>query len=763
MAVGAPPPQQQPVGLPTPQAPRNQDFGMLTATSPPVQQFQQQVLTIPSNENYFQLPLTTSEYSMYALSNADDTNNVIAARNVSGKASLPPPQWVHVGLNGKKEPFQVDNGCPVAIISEQTYRSVRPHLPPLYPSDLGLRQWTTSPVDIKGFLLIKLTVRSREYVLPLYIGAGSGCNLLGRQWFKPFGIQVEIASEPVSCEVQPAPYPVHSMSPGQATDFLPEAVRKFECFRPGLGCYRGPPVSLRLDPAARPRHLPWRQVAFARKRAVSEEIDRNVREGVYRGPLEHSEYATPIVPIFKRDRRHPRLCGDYRSTINQALEVVKYPMPIVEDALSALANCKVFSKLDLEQAYTQLPVDEESAKLLAVTTHKGIFSVHRVPFGISSGPAIFQRRVCTLLAGIEGVVVWLDDILIAGGNQQDHDERLIEVLRRLSDAGLRLHATKCELNKPNLEYLGFNLDADGLTPLRSRISAVLDAPSPRDVGELRSFIGKMVFYDKFLPNRATILAPLYRLLRDDVQYSWGQEEAKSFLEAKELLCSANLLVHYDLEKELIISCDASPVGLGAVLAHRFADGTERPVEYASRALSKAERNYSQTDRETLSIVFAVNKWHRYLAGRKFEIFTDHKPLLGLFGTSKPIPKVLSPRVERWLVQMGCYNYNVQYRPGKMHGNADTLSRLCIPGTAPKDEDVPEPAGLFLLTSVESPHLTAEQVAKETAKDPELQQVMTWVREGWPTRAPEGEFKRFLLTRGTRSRSPGTAYCGEAEL
>ncbi|KAJ1518786.1 hypothetical protein ONE63_011599 [Megalurothrips usitatus] len=364
----------------------------------------------------------------------------------------------------------------------------------------------------------------------------------------------------------------------------------------------------------------------------------------------------------------------------------------------------------------------------------------------------------SLLAGIEGVAVWLDDILIAGETQDLHEGRLAEVLRRLSEAGLRVHPTKCELGKSSLQFLGFRLDADGLTPQRDRTAAILDAQAPKDVSELRSFIGKLNFYDKFLPNRATVLAPLYNLLKDNVSFVWGDAEKISFQRAKELLCSADLLVHYDLNKELIVSCDASPVGLGAVLAHRFPDGSERPIEYASRMLSLAERNYSQTDLEALGIIFAVNKWHRYLAGRTFQILTDHRSLLGLFGTEKPIPKVLSPRVERWLVQMGCYSYTISYRPGKSHGNADALSRLCVPGTAPKD--VPEPAGLFLISSASSPHLTADDVARETSEDPVLKEVLGYVREGWPTRtAPRTELHAYWRVRDGLSIARGCLLWG----
>jgi hypothetical protein len=276
------------------------------------------------------------------------------------------------------------------------------------------------------------------------------------------------------------------------------------------------------------------------------------------------------------------------------------------------------------------------------------------------------------------------------------------------------------------------------------VEAIRKAADPKDVSELHTFVGKLAFYDRFMPNRAAVLEPLYRLLHDDVEWVWGAVEKEAYRQAKELLCSSKLLVHYDLEKELVVSCDASPKGLGAVIAHVFEDNFERPIEYASRTLSPAEQNYSQIDREALAIVFAVKKWHNYLAGRHFVIYTDNKPLLGLFGTDRPIPHVISPRVERWMVMMGCYSYELRYRPAKEHGNADALSRLLVPGSPAAEP--PEPPGIFLMTGTSSPHLAAAEIAEETRKDTVLSEVVHWVQEGWPTRDPGGAGSTHLISR-----------------
>jgi hypothetical protein len=204
------------------------------------------------------------------------------------------------------------------------------------------------------------------------------------------------------------------------------------------------------------------------------------------------------------------------------------------------------------------------------------------------------------------------------------------------------------------------------------VAALLNAPAPKDVTQVKSFLGKANFYQKFIPRRAELLEPLHRLLPQGAPWTWGDDQAEAYKKVKDILCSAPLLVHYSLELPIVLSVDASPYGVGAVLAH-IIDDFERPVAYAGRALNSAERNYGQFDKEGLAIVYGIRKFHQYLFDRHFVVITDHKPLVGLFkGTT---PKVTSPRLLRWLVTLSAYSFEVQYREGKAHGNADALSRL----------------------------------------------------------------------------------------
>ena len=192
-------------------------------------------------------------------------------------------------------------------------------------------------------------------------------------------------------------------------------------------------------------------------------------------------------------------------------------------------------------------------------------------------------------------------------------------------------------------YLGHEIDAQGLHPVAEKVKAVQDAPTPRNVSELKSYLGLLSYYS---PNRSTLLAPLYKLLRHDQPWSWSVTQEKAFTGSKELLVSSQLLVHFDPDLQIVLACDASAYGIGAVISHRMPDGTERPIGFMSRTLSGAEKKYAQIEREGLACVFGVQRFHSYLYGHHFLLQTDHKPLLTLFNEQKSIPPQASGRIQR---------------------------------------------------------------------------------------------------------------------
>jgi len=270
---------------------------------------------------------------------------------------------------------------------------------------------------------------------------------------------------------------------------------------------------------------------------------------------------------------------------------------------------------------------------------------------------------------------YVDDILITGATEKEHLQNLEAVLRRLKHEGIILKKSKCSFLQTSVEYLGHCIDGEGLHTTDKKMKAVQQAPRPSNPQQLQSFLGLVQYYGKFVPNLATLLNPLHSLLHKNVKWCWTEKCEKAFKEAKEALSSATVLAHYDPQLPLRLAADASSYGLGAVISHVFSDGSERPIAYASRSLTTSEKSYSQLEKEALSLVFGVRKFHQFLYGRKFTLYTDHKPLTSILGPKKGIPSLAAARLQRWALLLSAYNYQIEYKSTRDHGNADGLSRL----------------------------------------------------------------------------------------
>ena len=619
---------------------------------------------------------------------------------------------VTMQLNQTPLDMEVDTGATASLISEQTYKSLWPaeKAPALQPSEVKLRTYTGEELKVLGAIDVHVQLGTQQHDLSLLVVPGSGPSLLGRDWMVPIRLDWHSLNK-----VQPADDSVETLLSRHDT-----------VFRDELGQVTDATAKIYVDPLAPPKFCKARTVPYALRPKVESELERLQQAGVIE-PVQFAEWAAPIVPVLKKDGSL-RICGDYKVTINNAAKLDAFPLPRIEDLFASLTGGKKFSKLDLAHAYQQIPLDEDSKKLVVINTSKGLFRYNRLPFGVSSAPAIFQRIIESILQGIPHVCIYLDDILITGKDDADHLQTLETVLTRLETAGLRLRREKCVFMLPSVEYLGHRISADGLHPTAEKTTAIADAPPPRDVSQLRSFLGMVNYYAKFLPNLSSTLAPLYRLLEKKTSWSWGKEQEAAFKTAKTHLTSSCLLVHYDPQKPLVLSCDASPYGVGAVLSHRMEDGSEQPIAFASRSLAPAEKKYAQLEKEGLAILFGVKKFNQYLLGRKFAILSDHKPLQHLFSPSRPVPPLASARIQRWALTLGAYDYTIEYKPGPEHANADSLSRLPLPEST---STTPQPAELiFLMDTLSNTPVHASQVRQWTDRDPLLSQVREMVLNGW---------------------------------
>ena len=382
--------------------------------------------------------------------------------------------------------------------------------------------------------------------------------------------------------------------------------------------------------------------------------------------------------------------------------------------------------------YQQLLLDDASQELTTITTHQELYQYCRLPFGVASAPAIFQRTMDTILQGIPHVICYIDDILITGQNDEQHLQNLANVLYRLEEHGLRLKRGKFQFLQPAVEYLGHRVDAEGIHTAEGKKIAILQAPQPQNLQQLRSFLGLLNYYGKFIPNLATLLQPLHCLLRHEVKWKWDTMCTRAFEAAKQALSSSRVLVHYNPKYSLVLAGDASAYGLGAVISHRFPDGTERPIAFASRTLSPAERNYAQLEKEAASLVFGIKKFHQYLYGRRFTLLTDHKPLMAILGPKKGVPSLAAARLQRWAILLSAYTYDMEFKPTAAHGNADGLSRLPLPSESSETEA----DTIFNIAQLDSLPVTSVQVCQATRSDPILSKVLEYTKNGWPRQVPK---------------------------
>ena len=633
------------------------------------------------------------------------------------------PYVVTLTVEGKQLLFEIDTGASFSLVSEATYHELWPNTP-LHDTTIKLNTYTGTPLRVLGIMQATVSYNQQSATLPLLVIAGTGASLMGRNWLEKIVLNW------------------NSIYKVNANHLQAVLTQYSEVFKPELGT-RNFKAKIFVDPSVPPRFCKARSVPYAMKPLVEAELEKLVDQGILT-PVQHADWAAPIVPIMKADRKSVRICGDFKQTVNKASTLDKYSIPKIDDLFASLAGGQKFTKLDMSQACQQLCLDDDSKKYVVINTSKGLFCYNRLPFGISSAPGIFQRVIEGLLQGIPKVVVYLDDILITGSTTDEHLRNLTEVLKRLEEAGLRLKREKCEFLSTSVVYLGHRIDAEGLHPTADKVDAIHEAPTPQNCTELKAYLSLLNYYNKFIPNLSTELAPLYKLLQKATSWHWGDKENKAFETSKHLLLSSQVLVHFDSTKEIILCCDASAYGIGAVLAHRMSNGLEQPIGFVSRTHTAAEKNYSQIEKETLSCIFGINKFHAYLYGHKFTLVTDHKPLLSLFKEQKAIPQQASGRIQRWALLLAGYKYTIAFRPTAAHSNADALSRLPLQC---KEEAVPRvPETVLMIEQLDEGPFTACQVKYFTARDPCLSQVLTYVQKGWPNHVNDARLKPYWQRR-----------------
>ena len=491
----------------------------------------------------------------------------------------------------------------------------------------------------------------------------------------------------------------------------------------------------------------------------------------------NSPWSSPIV-LVPKPNGSLRLCIDYRK-LNKLTVPDAFPLPRIDETLDAFAGCQLFTTLDLATGYWQIAMSPEDQSKTAFVTPLGLFEFTVLPMGCCNGPATFQRLMECVLKDVAVpdtmCRAFFDDIGLGAKNFESALAGLKAVLNRLRQFNLRLKLQKCSFMKPKTKFLGIDISSEGIHTSQSKVEAIVNWPTPSNTREVRSFLGLANYYRKFVPHFSHIAAPLTALTKKDIRFSWSPACASSFRHLKERLASAPILALPDYSPDaatFILDVDASGTGIGGVLS-QVQNGTERVLIYGSRLLSSAQRNYSATERELLAFIHFASEFRYYLLGRQFHVRTDHAALKWLQSLKEP-----RGRRARWLETLSEFDFTIEHRPGKVHANADALSRkahaLVTAATSTLPNSAIEPSPQPTVTPSHENSTTAqshdpqsqqsskpwhgqythEELTKAQRADPDLAVVLSWYNSDTESFSLPSEnavvrsslaVRRFLLT------------------
>ncbi|XP_065076062.1 uncharacterized protein K02A2.6-like [Ochlerotatus camptorhynchus] len=569
------------------------------------------------------------------------TTKCVVVRNVKKRR-----RFVQALVNVRQVSLQLDTASDISIISEKT-----PRQPTSSSATVEAATASGKPLKLEFECTCEIFIKQqgRFYIMKQQL------NLLELDLIDQFNFW----SMPINRFCNQISSSATTISPLKKT--FPTVFND----APGL-CTKAK-ANFTLKEGAQPMFRPKRPVTYAMYKTVDDELDRLENAGIIT-PVEHSDWAAPIVVVRKASGAI-RICGDYSTGLNDALQPHQYPLPLPQDIFAKLANCKVFGQIDLSDAFLQVEVQEESREMLTINTHRGLYRYNRLPPGVKAAPGAFQQLVDTMLFGLKPYirvprrcssgVGWTKKIINATFKPSSVESRITG-----------LPSKQCSFSQRQIKYLGHLIDGQDLRPDPNKIEAIRSMPAPTDVSGVRSFLGAIKYYGKFVSGMRTLRYPLHELLKTGKQFIWSPECQEAFVNFKKILASDLLLTHYNPAFEIIVSADASSIGVGATLSHKFPDGSIKVVLHTSRSLTSAEQAYSQPDREGLAIIFAVTKFHKMFFGQSFTLQTDHASLLRIFGSKKGIPVYTANRLQRWALQLLIYDSKIVYVNTEKFGNAD---------------------------------------------------------------------------------------------
>lgn len=626
-------------------------------------------------------------------------------------------------ISGIKIGFLIDSGADVNTIGSETFKLLLEDTKSRaeifcinYGTDKALTAYASSgQIDVVATFVAELTLSDDRprYMEKFYV-IDKARALLGRDTAIRYSVLQLGLGVPIRNQID-FPGEIHSVN---ASEEFPK--------------FNIPPVILRYDHNMPPSRKIFTNIPPAFKAETERRIQDLLASGIIERVTDsmNKSYCSSLL-VVPKGKNDIRLVVDLRGP-NQAIIRTPFKMPTLESILADLPDCKWFSTIDLTSAFFHVVLHENSRHLTNFFAGEAMYRFQRLPFGLTNAPDIFQEIMQTIvLAECIGARNYLDDILVFGKTKQEHDRNLEEVMRRLRDHNVSINDKKCVFRQNSVKFIGFQLGYDGLRIEEEKLKAIRGFRKPETQQEVKSFLGLINFTERFIPNRADKTKKLRELAKSE-NFHWSEEEEVEFMFLKEkALETISTLGYFDVNDHTELYVDASPFGLGAVLVQHNKEGVPRVISCASKSLTETEMRYPHTQKESLAMVWGIERFTFYLTGKRFVVRTDSEANEFIFGKGYKLSKRAISRAESWALRLQAYDFEVKRIPGESNV-ADALSRLISKSQV--DEPFEEEDEENLLYSLEagSMNITWQNIALESEKDVDLIEVRKAITSGiWP--------------------------------
>lgn len=637
----------------------------------------------------------------------DRLDTIAVDNELSVSALKEESSWYTAALNiqDKEVIFKIDTGAACNIISEVLFTGLGFGYHNLLDNKSVLKSFTNNVVPVIGKCVINCMYNNNCFKITFLVVKGDCCNILGLKTSEQLNLIKRVnslTSEPLNR----IPNKFHSLFNGE------------------VGCMPFK-VKIDVDPNVKPVICPLRRIPYSIIENVKNELQKMVKTSIIKKIDEPTEWVNQMVIVVKKDKSL-RICLDPRN-LNKAIKRTHYPFPTFEEIAAKIGNAKYFCKLDCQAGFWMLPLDNNSTRLCTFQTPWGRYAFLRLPFGLNCAPELFHSIISEIFNKINKVVSFQDDILMWADSINELDVIFNKVLLCAAENGIKFNLKKCVFLVDRVEFLGHVFGSGGVSVSPDKTKTILELKTPGDKKTLQRALGMFNYLSKFIPNFADLTSPLRELLKSDNAFLWTLAHDKAFNLLKKKIVESPVLKFFNPSKELKLSVDASSLGLGAVLLQ-----DEHPIAYASKVLTDVQTRYSQIEKELLAVCFGVEKFRQYILGNnKVSIETDHKPLIGIF--QKPLHKVPA-RLQRMLMRLQPYKFDIKYTPGKHMYLADTLSRDFDSCGCDKVVDLDDDIELqvaLLLDNLPIVKNDLDILISHTKNDKTLCLLLKYVETGWP--------------------------------